>query len=250
MEHSPVVKGEKAQWYAKNYYTVEDDIQNIFERMDTPFLDKRIKPDMTILDAMMGRGRHAIRYAKRGCVVHGNDLNPHMVAIARKSARAMRLNSRRITFSALDARHLKGIKKNHYDVSFAMFSAIGTVPDSKNRQMIFDAMARCTKKSGIVIVHAHNRLDTFFKAGFMSWAWRTTLFPERNLETGDMIADYNGLHDMFNHFYTPREFRKSFEDAGLEVIEEHYMDYATLKFITGSLRKLKADGFIFVGKKI
>ena len=100
------------------------------------------------------------------------------------------------------------------------------------------------------MIHAHNRLDTFFKKDWIRWAIKTTFSPGEGFETGDMVTDYNGLENMFNHFYTPGELRRSFKKAGLVVTEEHYMDYDGKRFITGPLRKLKADGFIFVGKTI
>jgi ubiquinone/menaquinone biosynthesis C-methylase UbiE len=246
MDHSPVVKGTKAKWYAEHYYSVEDDIIPIFEKMDTPLLDRKLKPGMNVFDAMMGRGRHAIRYAKRGCRVWGNDFNPHMVAYAKKSAKYLKANLR---LSALDATNLKGVPKNQFDATIAMFSALGTVPKSKNRQKAMNEFSRITKPGGIVIVHAHNRLDTFLKPSWWDWVLRTYLKPERGLETGDMITDYNSLKDMFNHFYSPQEFRKSFKKVGLEVIEEHYMHYGKKRFIKGPFRKFQADGFIFVARK-
>ena len=246
---SPVVEGEKAAWYAKNYEKIEDDISKVFEKLDTPFLDKRIKPGTKVLDAMMGKGRHAIRYAKRGTYVWGNDLNPYMVALARDNAKKAKLDSSKIWFSCRDARTLKKVPKN-FDMTIAMFSAVGTVPHSKNRQQIMNRLAKHTKKGGLVIVHAHNRLDAFFEKDFFWWVVGNTIKPAKGLERGDIVSDYNNLAQMFNHLYTPDEFRKSFEMAGLEVVEEHYMNYETKKFISGPLRKLKADGFIFVGKKI
>ena len=85
MKHSPALSKKNAAFYAHNYYKIEDDILPVFEKLDTPFLDKRIKRGMNVLDAMMGRGRHAVRYAKKA-TVWGNDFNPHMVDLARKSA--------------------------------------------------------------------------------------------------------------------------------------------------------------------
>ena len=128
--HSPVVKGKLAERYAKYYYIIEDDIFTTFEHLDTPFLDARLKPGMSVFDATMGRGRHAVRYAKRGCKVWGNDLNPHMVAIARKAAKQADV---KMHFLNLDARKLEGVPSGRFDVTYSMFSSIGTIPKSKNR---------------------------------------------------------------------------------------------------------------------
>jgi ubiquinone/menaquinone biosynthesis C-methylase UbiE len=246
MHHSTVVKGELARHYANNYYAIEDDVFAVFEKIDTPLLDGKMKPGMKVFDAMMGRGRHAIRYAKRDCIVWGNDLNPYMVALARKGARRARAKAK---FSAIDVRHLKGVPSGHFDVTIAMFSALGTIPKSKDRQRAMHEFSRITKKGGMVIVHAHNRLDTFFEYAMIATAVQISFFPEKGLEPGDVVTSYNGLNDMFNHFYTPSEFRESFVKVGLKVVEEHYMDYEKRKIIHGVLRKLGADGFIFVGRK-
>jgi ubiquinone/menaquinone biosynthesis C-methylase UbiE len=246
VDHSPVVKGKLAENYAKNYYTIEDDIFAVFEKLDTPFLDKRLKPGMRVFDATMGRGRHAIRYAKRGCDMWANDLNPHMVGIGRRAAKAA---NAKIKFSVLDARFLKGVPSGRFDVSYSMFSSIGTIPKKKNRQLAIGSIARVTKPGGLVIIHAHNFLDSFFKPDFIGWAVKSIIRPDKTLESGDMVTDYNGLEDMFNHFYFPWEFRNSMREAGLEVIEEHYMVYSQKRFITGPLRGFKADGFIFVGRR-
>jgi ubiquinone/menaquinone biosynthesis C-methylase UbiE len=246
LKRSPVVQGQLAKEYAKNYYEIEDHIHLVFEQMDTPFLDKRIKPSMKVFDAMMGRGRHAIRYAKRGCNVWGNDLNPHMVEIAKRAARTAHA---KLKFSVKDATNLKGVPSNSFDVTYAMYSSVGTIPGSRNRQAAINEMARVTKKGGLVIIHAHNFLDCFFSDDFCGWAIKSVVSPGKNLETGDMVTDYNGLRNMFNHYYTPGDFRRSFSKAGVKVIEEHYMSYDQKRFLTGIWKKFQADGFIFVGKK-
>jgi ubiquinone/menaquinone biosynthesis C-methylase UbiE len=248
-DKSPVVKGALAKEYADKYYEIEDDIFPIFEKLDTPLLDTLIKPGMHVMDAMMGRGRHAIRYAKRGCTVWGNDLNQHMVAIARKGAKIAHVPKGKIRFSVLDACTLNGVPKNHFDATFAMFSAVGTVPGSKNRSKAIASFARVTKPGGIVIVHAHNRLDCWHKPDWFSWIFKSTLRPDKGLETGDMVTDYNGLADMFNHFYTPAELRRDFRRAGLDVVEEHYHAYDPPHTLRGPLKRLRADGFVFVGRR-
>ena len=246
MDRSPAVGKRVAKWYADNYYVVEDDIIPIFERLETPFLDRRIKPGMRLFDAMMGRGRHAVRYASRGCIVWGNDLNPHMAVHAKKAAKHLGVKAK---FTSLDATNLKGMKSNQFDVVIAMYSSIGTIPKSVNRQKAMDEFARVVKPGGMVILHAHNRLDTFLKPGFWNWVFQTYLWPEKGLETGDIIIEYNGLDTMLNHYYSPAEFRRSFRKARLRVVEEHYMDYEKRRFIKEWWRKLKADGFIFVAVK-
>jgi ubiquinone/menaquinone biosynthesis C-methylase UbiE len=246
MEESPVVRGKLAKHYAENYYTIENDILPIFEKLDTPLLDKKLESGMKVLDAMMGRGRHTIRYARRGCSVHGNDLNPYMVAVVRKAAK---LAGVQLTLTATDVCTLKGIASNTFDATIAMFSALGTISQAKNRQQAMHAMARVTRPGGRVIIHAHNRLDMFLEPTLFWAAVQITLLPKNGLQQGDVLMDYNGLRKMFNHYYTPREFRTAFKKVGLTVVEEHYMDYEKKKFITGRLRKLHANGFIFVGVK-
>lgn len=249
MRRSPALEPKNAQWYAEHYYSVEDDIIPTFERLDTPLLDRKLKPGMAVFDAMMGRGRHAIRYAKRGCRVWGNDLNPHMVALVRKSAKAASVPRGMLTLTNLDATDLKGVPSDRFDVSFAMYSSIGTIPGSRNRQKAMDEIARVTRPGGLVIIHAHNRLDALFEREFWPWVREMLLKRPEGFEPGDILMDYNGLHGMFNHFYSPGELRRSLRKAGLKVVEEHYENYGTRKTIRHPFRRLVADGFVFVGKK-
>jgi ubiquinone/menaquinone biosynthesis C-methylase UbiE len=243
---SPVVEGEKAAWYARHYDDVEDDIHTVFEKLDTPFLDARLHRGMLVLDPMMGHGRHAVRYAKRGCVVWGNDLNRHMVRLARKAARDACVKA---TFSALDATTLRGVPAGHFDAVIVMFSALGTIPTDAARLRALRAFVRVTKPGGMVIVHAHNLLDTLLDPEYITWGWQTLLFPEPGLERGDMVTDYNGLKEMYNHFYRPGELRRAFRKAGIRVTEEHYLSYDPPAFMKGPFKRLRADGFIFVGRK-
>jgi len=246
---SPAVHPKNARRYAHKYYEIEDDIIPVFEKLDTPLLDTLLKPGMKVLDAMMGRGRHAVRYAQMGCVVTGNDLNPHMVAFAKKTARAADVPKDQLTLRRGDATKLVD-KNGTYDATIAMFSAVGTIPGSEKRQAAMNEFARVTKPNGVIVVHAHNILDGLFERGFAAWSWRNLLGrPEKGLERGDIITDYNGLRQMFNHFYTPGQFRDSFRKAGLKVVEEHHYDYVKRVEIKGPLKKWRADGFIFVGEK-
>lgn len=245
---SPAVHPKNAQWYAQHYYAVEDDIIPVFEKLDTPLLDRLLKPGMRVLDAMMGRGRHAVRYAQAGCIVTGNDLNPHMVAFARTTAKAANVPKGRLRLRVGDATRLPD-RDGAYDATIALFSAVGTIPHSRKRQAAISEMARVTKRDGLVVIHAHNRLDGFFSPGFIVWSWRNLIRPDNGLERGDIITDYNGLRRMFNHFYTPGEFHRSFRRAGLRVIEEHYHNYPARKEIRGPFKRWRADGFIYVGKK-
>ncbi len=243
---SPALEPEVAQWYAEKYYDVEDEVLRVFEPLETPILDRHIANGMRVLDAMMGRGRHALRYAGRGCAVWGNDLNPHMVALVGKAAEAAALS---LTLTALDARDLRGIEDGAFDVSFAMYSSLGTIPGSAHRQRAMDEIARVTRQGGLVVIQAHNRLDTFFERDLLAAALRGQFLPREGMERGDILLDYHGLKDMRNHLYTPGELKESFERAGMRVVEEHYMDYANVRMIDGTFRKLQADGFVFVGKK-
>ena len=259
MHNSAALSKKNAFWYAKNYYGVEDDIFPVFEKLDTPFLDalllKKDTPNSKprhLFDAMMGRGRHAVRYAVKGLRVWGNDYNKHMVRIVKKSKTRFRLSSKQLRLTNYDVTSLP-IPDDSFDVSIAMFSAVGTIPKSRKRQMALNEMARVTKPGGIVIIHAHNRLDCFLKPEFFPWlffSYKDYYFRrEKNFEIGDMVTSYNGLHDMFNHFYSPSEFKKSFKKAGLHVVQEEYMEYAQKRFLRSPLKKLLADGFIFVGRK-
>lgn len=60
-------------------------------------------PDMKVLDVGCGPGRHALALARRGIAVHGVDLSPDFVELARDRAAAESLPA---TFEVLDVRDL------------------------------------------------------------------------------------------------------------------------------------------------
>ena len=49
-------------------------------------IERGVRPGSTVLDAGCGTGRYAIELARRGYVVHGIDLSPDLIAVARAAA--------------------------------------------------------------------------------------------------------------------------------------------------------------------
>jgi ubiquinone/menaquinone biosynthesis C-methylase UbiE len=245
MRTSAALRPEHARWYARHYYAIEDEVLPIFERLDAMVLDSLVRPRMRVLDAMMGRGRGALRYAARGARVTGNDLNLHMVDLVREQAAREGV---RVALWNKDVRALGG-RGGEFDVVFAMYSSLGTIPGDEDRDEAVRELARVARPGGLVVVHAHNRLDTLFERHFWRGLRHTVFFPANGLRRGDIVHDYGGLRGMYNHLYSPGELRRQMRNAGLRVLAEHYMDYKAVRFIGGPLRALRADGFIFVGRK-
>jgi len=52
----------------------------------TWLLERGVRPGATLLDAGCGTGRYAIELARRGYMVHGIDLSPELIAVARAAA--------------------------------------------------------------------------------------------------------------------------------------------------------------------
>ncbi len=91
------------------------------------------------------------------------------------------------------------------DASFDLvvsFSALEHIPDAQVRERAFAEISRVTRPGGHVAITLPNRYSLFY------------FCHRRHMRRG--TADYG-----YAHLYTPREFRKSLERAGLQPVRFH-----------------------------
>jgi len=121
-------------------------------------------------------------------------------------------------------------------------------PGSTSRQTGNGRDRARDEAGGLVIIQAHNRLDTFFEWDLLAAALRGQFLPAKGWSAAMCCSTTTGSRTCATILHSG-ELKDSFEHAGLCVTEEHYMDYENVRIIDGPFKKLQADGFVFVGKK-
>jgi len=111
-----------------------------------------LKPGLKILDLACGWGRHAIKFAKEGYKVVGQDINPFFLQEAKKicekekvKIRWIRSDMRRIPF------------ENEFDVVVNLFTSFGYYEKEKDHQKVIFEIAKALKPQGYFFLDVINR---------------------------------------------------------------------------------------------
>lgn len=176
-----------------------------------------------VLDVGCGPGRHALELARRGCRVHGVDLSPEFVALARTAAEAEGVAA---TFEVLDVRDLD--VDGDYDAVVCLCQGGFGLLGGDDEAEVLGRIARSVRPGGGVVVSAFH-----------------AYFALRHLEAGETFDARTGvLHevatlrdpggreapfDLWTTTFTARELRALAVSVGLEVHGVHGVspgDYA------------------------
>ncbi|MFH1048581.1 MAG: class I SAM-dependent methyltransferase [Patescibacteria group bacterium] len=209
-------------------------------------MDSLLVPKGKIFDATMGRGRHIIYFAKKGYDVIGNDYNSYMVELVKKD---LRKNNLKASLYNLDVTDLSEIKDNSFDYVICMYSSLGCIPGSENRQKAVNEFSRIVKKGGLVVIHAHNRLANIGYLQYFGWTLKTYFWREKDLEVGDNYLGDHYLGGSYIHIFSHGEIKKIFRLSGLKITEEVYLNKNQNGYYSGWFNNLRSGGFIFVGQK-
>jgi len=242
-----VKKERGSRGYAVNYYETESSMSKLFE-LDTHFLDRVIKPEGKLFDAMMGRGRHILHFARKGQQISGNDYNRHMVNLVRVDLKKEKLKA---ALYNLDVTNLYKIRGNAFDYVICMYSSLGCIPKFENRQRAIREFARVVKPGGLVIVHTYNRNGQLWTLPDLWWTIKDHFWRSPELEPGDMLYYHsNQLGHSYLHYFSITELRKLFSHANLKILNEYYINQDDTGFIHGPFKEVRSGGFIIVGRKI
>jgi SAM-dependent methyltransferase len=108
-------------------------------------VERGVLPGAAILDAGCGTGRYSIELARRGYVVHGVDLSPELVGIARQSSSAQ---TRSVTFAVED---ILTLAAEQYD-GILCRGVLNDLIDDDRRDAAFAAFARALRSDGVLVL--------------------------------------------------------------------------------------------------
>ncbi len=168
-------------------------------------------PDMKVLDVGCGPGRHALTLARRGIAVHGVDLSPDFVELARECAAAESLPA---TFEVLDVRDLAFAAE--FDAAICLCQGGFGLLGGNDEEDVIRRIGRAVTPGGAVALSA-------FSAGFaIRWLEDTEELDPRTgvLHEHATVRNTAGeerVFDLWTTCFTVRELSLLARTAGLGV---------------------------------
>jgi SAM-dependent methyltransferase len=167
-----------------------------------------LQPGMRVLDVGCGPGRHAHALAERGLVVHGVDVSPRFIELAREQA-----ESPNAAFEVGDARDLRFDREFDLVMSLCQggFGLVG-----EDDAAVLDGMARAVKPTGRVVLSA---FSSYFAVRFLEPQDDFDAATGQNREHTTLTSEAGETQDVVltTTCFTPRELRLLCRRSGLAV---------------------------------
>jgi ubiquinone/menaquinone biosynthesis C-methylase UbiE len=174
-------------------YDQENNPLIIVEERRLEALLATLPPVRRVLDVGTGTGRHALRWARQGAEVTAIDFSPHMLAVARRRARAENLP---ITFVEAPIERGLPFPAGQFDLVICAL-ALCHLAD------LDQAVSECSR----ILRPGGYLLITDFHPDVLELGWRTAFRREYE------------LYQLPNPGHTRSDYLKAMEGAGCEVLE-------------------------------
>ena len=192
----------------------------------------RLQPQ-TILDCACGQGRSSIALKEAGFSVHGSDISPEMIRLARHNAREAGL---RIPFTVAPWHELPCKVSRRFDFVMCHGNAIGHCPGERSMVQSLKAIRTVTRDGG------------YFYLDTRSWEWFRT--KSALWWPGKSQDDADGHHTIISHATIPKtwsephviELIRITETRGQLDVEAHPVTFYAFK-ISELRSRLRAAGF-------
>jgi SAM-dependent methyltransferase len=233
---------EHIAWDYDEYFAYN----RLFE-FDEEILKRHFRQPGLVVDLGCGTGRALVplvRLGHRGVAV---DLSIEMLSVVSEKARIERLpiNCIRANLVELDC-----LGDSVADYAICLFSTLGMIRGSDNRQRTIKHIRRILKPDGIFILHVHNFWYNLFDPGGPWWVLKSLILApfKRGFDLGDKYFDYRGIPKMFLHVFRRSELVRLLKQGGFRIRELIPLDYRRTARLTRPwfLGSVRANGWIVV----
>ena len=180
---------------------------------------EHVPNDARVLDIGCGAGRTTVALAELGLHVHGTDISPAMVQIARQQAELAKVRSE---YSVMDAMEL-AVPDQSYEVAFYSYNGIELVPGIRGKLRVMAEVWRVLRKGGYFIFSSHSffafnkylpgRLFGVLKYG----AGRLAGLPVMEAEFGERFIDDDLEEVKYLQVLPPSTWIRMLKSTGYEL---------------------------------
>jgi SAM-dependent methyltransferase len=142
-----------------------------------------------------------------------------LTVMMQKSQPALRLLPLRSNLVELDC-----LADSIADHGICLFSTLGMIQGSENRQAFLRHVARIIRPGGQFVVHVHNRWAALREPRgirTLTLNWLRSLGSGDHIEFGDQTYSYRGLDSMFMHRFSGRELANLLRRGGWRIDHLH-----------------------------
>jgi ubiquinone/menaquinone biosynthesis C-methylase UbiE len=187
-------------------------------KADLHFVARHCVRPGRMIDLGCGTGRLVISFAQRGYSVLGVDLSEAMLKVAQDKANQAGVKAQWMKANLVE---LDSLQDHSFDYAACLFSTLGMIRGTYERQRVVNHARRILKPGGKFILHVHNLWFNVWDPQGRRWLMRDLVRPMvGSEETGDRpMPPHHGLGEMSLHHFSRREATRLLRIAGFRVVE-------------------------------